>query len=116
MSGIAVGVLVLLVLTLVTCQASECQPRDKINPCYRIKNRAECLTTKDSRFGKYYKKDCVWCLHECPDGNFCEPKNFLTGPDGNMKRGKEFESCLPKVYPHGKADIKSDYGQINVVS
>ena len=109
MSGIAVGV-GLLVLSLVTCQASECKPRTKMDkPCYKVKTREECLTSKDSRGGKYGGQDCVWCLHQCPDGNFCEPKNFLTGK--NKIDRIDFESCLQNTA--GKADIKSEYGEIN---
>jgi len=78
---------------LVTCQASQCKPRTKQSkPCYKIMTRDECLTSKDSRGGKYEDQECVWCLHQCPDGNFCEPKNFLTGK--NKIDRIDFESCL----------------------
>jgi len=68
-----------------------CEPRNKKKECYKIKTRDECLTTKDNR-QSYRDQDCVWCLHECPNGNFCEPRNVLEKE--NKNKDIHFETCL----------------------
>jgi len=68
----------------------QCRTKQKNVSCPDIKDRTECLQSRDDR--QWFKyQDCVWCLTPCDEGNVCEPKGFLEGK--GKKEGTDFESC-----------------------
>ena len=70
-----------------------CAARWLHRPCFQIRNRRECLTSKDNR-SAHRNQNCVWCLPSahCPHGNVCEPQNFLQGY--GKRAGRDFETCF----------------------
>ena len=70
-----------------------CVERTNRKPCNQIRDKEECLTSRDVRAFVRNQK-CVWCLPgKCPNPrNVCEPQKWLEGK--GRKKGLHFETCL----------------------